>query len=901
MHRYLVPLTLLLLAGCRVKDPDFGVGDGSSSSIDTDDTGGPDTGDSDDTSDTNDSTETGGDSGGKDYNFDDPGDLAPVEAVESPASLSLADESGEFNQDQEFYLLLVNNDSSDQTYGLRYVSDAEASARKKAGHGARAAASAASVGAPGHVSFPTPPVFHRDALSTDDVGVTQDEFWVRTNMVDQEWASKDATLWALGDHVAIWVDNEVAIDWDTDCDGTVDVPAPYDAYGFDNCDLNTVADVIDLNIYPNVTTLFGEPSDIDGDGRVDLFITPELNHITFTSETNQDAVLHSYAEPAVDLDDYDIKTNPGSDEREVIYAYAPDPQGYLHHGQEVSIPEYTNYSLLAEVARSLVSLVSYNQHIIVSEGTSVEEDWLNDVLGTLAADRCGFGAPFHADAWDYLDAPYNYPLLASGTKGSLDTTPKGAQYLFGLWLYQWAQTNTDDPDTFFQDILAQSEVGTDGVEASLTTHATETGITFDDLVIRWQLSLLGTGVTDGAGSALITDASFVAYPDAETLSSPPAALDNLYGANGYQRGVNLRGKNYAYTGGDSDAPELEDGSTVLLEGTDYYHYDPAFSFNGWIDGDYGAQVVRLDGIPYDAAGLELQFEGAGFLAEVVRWNDPTTKDYAVENIFSPRAVDSVTLPALPSDGTTIIGLGELREPEDVSAIDADGAATSSEVVDTDRWLLDLTDRTPGEEVYVAVWLDRRFDDGGDSYPSDPWIAVVPAAFLPVPTTTGTSSSALCTGAPTFSYPDSVLDYLYAQVFLSGTMGSEQTVTDACGVPETDPTTCDVDFDRDGVLDSGEPMPETFYDQVLVQQCTADGGALLPGEEPYSTKWLDQDEIDEDDDFSYDREFNIGGISGTKGEEGYVTVALTGGEQYIIVVGSPGDTGLYELSARQITK
>ncbi|GDX78814.1 hypothetical protein LBMAG42_06250 [Deltaproteobacteria bacterium] len=903
MHRHLLPVTLLLLVGCVVDPPDFGKETGGSSTPDSGDT---ESGDTDTDTDADSDSDADTDSGDpKDYNFDEAGDLAELESGESPRSLSLADESGDSNKDQEFYLILVNPATSDQTYGLRYILDSAVSARAREDRPARER-SAYNPRKMEPIDFdPTGGAIvpRRDVLDTDDIGTTTDTFNVRIDMDDDDWRTKDATLWALGEHIAIWVDNEVAIDWDFECDGVIDQPHVRLAYGFDNCDLNTVADIFDYNIYPNVTELVGEPSDIDGDGRIDLFITPELNNITFsaTDEEDQDSLLPSYAEPAVDLEDYDLKTNVGSDEREVIYAYAPDPVGFFHLGQQVPVSEYTSYALSAEVARSLVALVAYNQHNIVLEGSEVEEDWQNDVLGTLAADRCGFGAPFHKDAWDYLDSPYNYPLLAEGTKGSLDASAKGAQYLFGLWLWDWAATNTSDRAGFFKALLATEQVGLDAYEEALDTYATDTDMDFDTLVAQWQLSLVATGATDSSGAVLVTDAMFTAYSAAETLVSIPADRDSLFGANGYQRGVNINGLNYAWVDGDTLTPELEEGSDVRLGNTDVFHFDPAFEFSGWIDGNYGAQVVRLNGVPYDAAGIELQYAGDGFLGTVVRWNDPTADDYAVENIYGATDAQSVALPSLPVDGTTIYGLGQIAGADTVIVKLADGDTESLDVVDTDRWLLDLRDHVAGESVRVEIWLDRRFDADGDSEPSNPWIAVAPLEYVPEPTVAGTHSNALCTDAISFEFPESVIEHLYYQVFLSGTMGSEQEVEDACGVPEGTLPTCDLDFDRDGVLDESEPMPETFYDQVLVQQCTSFGGSLPSGTAPYSTTWLDTDELDEDEDFTFDRSLNTGGLAGVEGEEGFLDVTLVGGEQYLVVVGAGEDEGVYELSLRQINE
>ncbi len=889
MHRFPLSVPLLLALGCTVGDPNFDKDLRGTADADTaiEDTGDTETGDADTDTDTDDSGEDP-----KEYNFDDPGDWVDFASTATPEQVSLEDESGELNQDQQFYLVLVNNAESDQTFGLRY-----------------GAASSIVDGPPAPKVAPPPrdevliaPALYiprRDAMDTADIGSLQDVFRVRNDLTDTDsYDVKDATLWGLGDNVAIWVDNEVPIDWDFECDGVIDQPHQYNSYGFDNCDLTTIADIIDLNIFPNVTAMFGDVSDIDEDGRVDVFITPELNALpqTSTDDEDWDRVVPSYAEPSVDLQDYDIKTNPGSDQREVIYVYAPDPEGFLNPGAKVPIERYTNYSVAAEVARSLVSLISYYQHSEAG-GSSVEEDWLNDVLGTMAADRCGFGAQFHLDAWKYLDAPHYYALVGEAAKGSLDTREVGAQYLFALWLYQYVQEAADNPSALLAAIVQTDTTGIDSINAALASDANLGDYDFDDIVVHWQFSTLMSGVSKSDGTAMLKG-DLVAYPPPETLSSPPASRDNLYGANGYQRGLSLNSTNYAYSGGHTDDPAVIDGSEMKLENTDPYHFDPAFDYDGLIAGGYGATVVRLDGIPYDQASLEIHFSGSGFVGGVVRWEDPTEPDYAVENIYGATEVNPVYLPPLPSDGTVVYGLGEITSPGRLTVIDTEGNSSTAEVPDTDRWLLDLTDRRPGVTVPVAVWLDRRVDSTGKSTPESPWIAVAPVDWVPLPTVADTHYDPTCSGAAEFSYPTSLLEYLYYQNFLSSTIGSDSGDFDGCGVAEASLPSCDTDWDRDWVLDASEPVPTTFFEQVLTEQCTFYGGSLPSGVDAYTEDWLDWEELDEDDDPYYDIAANVGGRSGEDDEEAFIYLELDGGQQYILVVGAGGE-GLYELSFRAL--
>ena len=164
---------------------------------------------------------------------------------------------------------------------------------------------------------------------------------------------------------------------------------------------------------------------------------------------------------------------------------------------------------------------------------------------------------------------------------------------------------------------------------------------------------------------------------------------------------------------------------------------------------------------------------------------------------------------------------------------------------------------------------------------------------------GTQTNASCTDAPVFGYPVSMLEYLYYQQFLSATMnGDDDADFEPCGTHATDPIpTCATDWDGDGVADADEPLPENLFQQILVQQCTLNGG--VPASEPYSTEWMDVDERDEDTLFSRDLTHNTGGRSGPDDEEAYADVVLRGGQEYLIVVGGNGGTGTYELSVREI--
>ena len=302
-----------------------------------------------------------------------------------------------------------------------------------------------------------------------------------------------------------------------------------------------------------------------------------------------------------------------------------------------------------------------------------------------------------------------------------------------------------------------------------------------------------------------------------------------------------------------------------------------------------------------SSDLQIQATGSGVIGAVVRWNDPETDDVAIDNIFSPTEVDAVPLPDLPEDGSIIYAVGEITDAAMVSSESSESGTSDVEVTDTDRWLLDLTDRGSSETVTLAVWIERHFaGTDGSMGPDDPWIAVVPREYVPEPTYDGTYRDATCPDGLAFQFPTTLLEYLVSQLYLSSTMytGDEDSF-DPCGTMSTDPTTCADDWDRDGVLDEDEPQPDSFLGQVRVMECTLNG-TVAPTEWEVDSSWLDADEIDDDDLPTTDLLNNTGGYSGTTGEEGYVQVDLEGGREYLIIVAANnGGSGVYELNMRQV--
>ena len=303
-------LLLSLSVGCTGDSKDgFGIstGDGTSPDIedtntDTDtpddtDTDNPDDTDTDNPDDTDTNMDTGAmEPSGEPQTFDEPGDVVVVEADDGVATVDLSDSSGESNTEQDFYLIVVNTSEEEEDVGFAleyHLSDGEGNPPVPERPVVPEAlnTSNAPLGSLGKVrrglNSSTGPIAPPSIYTSANIGTARQDFKVRDSITDEgSYERIGAVLWALGSSVSIWVDESVAVDWDQNCDGTIDIPAATDAYGFDNCDLEEIASIVDYNTVPNLRAYFGDESDENGDGMV-LFSSVVAEGQKFTLEPGE--------------------------------------------------------------------------------------------------------------------------------------------------------------------------------------------------------------------------------------------------------------------------------------------------------------------------------------------------------------------------------------------------------------------------------------------------------------------------------------------------------------------------------------------------------------------------------------------------------------------------------------
>jgi hypothetical protein len=561
---------------------------------------------------------------------------------------------------------------------------------------------------------PAPMLTCEPDLTEADVHNDDLNFEFRSAIDQDGREARGANLWALGEHIAIYIDDETPIDWDEDCTDDTN-PIEYSelpAFGFTNCDLNGIVSTFDDNIWPTLTTLFGEPSDVDNNCRVTVFLSHRLNRLTLTNsdESDDSRIVKSFTEPNIDLWKADLTLNPNSNEEEMLFLYAPDPVGFWSD-QTVQLEDYLSYDVGGQIAVAMQDLISYAVHREVEkslldpaepedvDNPPAEEDWLNDAMGLLAADMTGFGSISYYDAWIYQDRSH---LLSLQTDNTLqDFEDRGGQFLFARYMHDLMG------DDFIWDIMhAENSDGikTQGVDSIITVlgdyglieaapgddddHGDDDdmpagdGEAFIEFVRQWATALAISGRQNIAGGQLVPDTVVFNYtePGFVSVADPANPLPGeLYGANGYQQGFDVNGLNKTYEGGAEPGGSTElESMRVLTQNLDPLLFHPQTDFFGKVAPKYGIATVLVSGLEQPVNWIKIETaNGSDLVGNVIRINDAdphvpllTLEDVDGAKITTTRRLDNPAMPngtidALLIDGSERNVIGRIDDSEEV--------------------------------------------------------------------------------------------------------------------------------------------------------------------------------------------------------------------------------------------
>ncbi len=808
-------------------------------------------------------------------------------------------------------------------------------------------------------------------LDVSDVNTDVQPFKMRTGLTDEaaERETVGATLRALGTNVAVYVDNSTPLDVDYQCDGVIDVVSSQPASGFDNCDLQDVVDVIDANIAPTLANLYGDLSDVDGNCRVTVLISHRLN--AMTAELDLPYMLRSLAEPEVDLWAEDQSLNPNTNEQEIIYVYAPDPLEIFNPNVRVRLDNYLSFELAGQIAYSWQKLISYAVHRQVGKvllqpdnpehvaKPPAEEDWLDDGMGWLAADMTGFGAVIYRDAWIYLDRPHLSPLRYNNTLENFED--RGGQYLFVRYL-----VDLFGPGVIWEILHASTDDGngdpvpTQGVDSILSATGEEE---FNPLALEWVAAMAVSGRLNAAvpPTQLVADSDVRQYnaPTSVVVPAPATPVTGeLYGANGFQQGIQVRGFNHVYIDGTNPAgpaqvvylPPYGTSPQPLyrMDNIDPQVFHPERAFYGSVAGLHGAAAILVSGLTQPMNFLLIETSSEHLLGMVIRLNDyhpypdigQPSIPVTVENDASAAFTTSIDLGILDPAGSERRVIGGISPGVTVTLTPVEPAPAAGDDDDATPPATDDDDVEP-EEVTIAdvdlyhlhldstqrigVWVDRRYSDAqGGASMTDPFIAVAPADDVPnvadyAQWNFGPSpADGPCPDASLYQWPNTIPPWISAQGhLLPQPVLAEDYEILVAGDGDWAPgeLECLYDHDQDGIPDEAEPVPATLAEQILQRQAEhlvldptyyqaspgfGDPPWFFPTDRPwFGASFIDYDSNEDPDDdlASFNGSYGIGGRNLAEGEEAVWQGLLPAGDYTIIVGDGSEGTGPYDMSVR----
>jgi hypothetical protein len=148
------------------------------------------------------------------------------------------------------------------------------------------------------------------------------------------------------------------------------------ATGFATGDLSGIGDLFDKTLYPLDINEFGQPSDIDQNGRLIMLMTPVVNALVTSAECRDGGFIAGF------FTGFDLgSTSSDSNQGEVFYTVAPDPGGVSSCAHTVANIERT---VPATFLHEVQHLINFSQHVIVHNASESEEGWLDEGLSIVA-------------------------------------------------------------------------------------------------------------------------------------------------------------------------------------------------------------------------------------------------------------------------------------------------------------------------------------------------------------------------------------------------------------------------------------------------------------------------------------------------------------------------------------
>jgi hypothetical protein len=362
----------------------------------------------------------------------------------------------------------------------------------------------------------------------------QRAFKVLSSITRANYDSVLATVQSVGQHIAIYVDNNRP------------------ANGLTTAQYDSLRDAFDQKLYPADTAAFGRESDIDGNGIVIVLMTNVVNKmVTATECLNTGYVAGFFYNADIDLSAAYLFNNG-----EVFYTIVADPTGALSCGHSTaSVTRVVPGTLVHEFQH----MISYNQHVRIRHGAS-EVLWLNEAMSHYAEELggrtylpspdssnfCNYITGDLYNAAAYLSAPGNFALVDTSGIGGLAN--RGAGWLFVRYLVDRFALDTS---LAAQNAVTRALDQTSLVGTSNVAHLSGTG--FATTAMEWAFANWTSDVPGFAAPDALKYKKWAfrsAYPSLNAkCSTPIQATFPLTASADAGPSVNLTGTMFSGSGG----------------------------------------------------------------------------------------------------------------------------------------------------------------------------------------------------------------------------------------------------------------------------------------------------------------------------------------------------------------
>jgi hypothetical protein len=152
--------------------------------------------------------------------------------------------------------------------------------------------------------------------------------------------------------------------------------------GFSDAQYQSIAVTFDTLIDPLDRAAFGEPSDIDKNGKVVIFFTRAVNELT---PTNSSTFIGGFFH---ERDLFPLTSTPsleacaGSNVGEMFYMLVPDPFGTINGNRRDT--SFVRRMTLGTIGHEYQHLINAARRLYVNEADAFEESWLNEGLSHVA-------------------------------------------------------------------------------------------------------------------------------------------------------------------------------------------------------------------------------------------------------------------------------------------------------------------------------------------------------------------------------------------------------------------------------------------------------------------------------------------------------------------------------------